>query len=89
MMVTFAKAFRRHVDCPDEQIAAAATIGDALAAYFGRHPQVRGYVLDDAGRLRRHVTVFADDEQLNHREALAAPVTSTTTIHVFQALSGG
>ena len=87
--VTFAKAFRRHVECPDEAIGRATTLGSVLDAYFGRHPAVRGYVLDDRGELRRHVTVFVDNVQLNHREALAAPVGSRSTIHVFQALSGG
>lgn len=87
--ITFAKAFRRHVDCPDERLDGVATLGDALAEYFRRHPGVRGYVVDDAGRLRRHVTVFVDDAQLTHRDAFAAPLQPTSTIHVFQALSGG
>lgn len=86
--VTFAQAFRRHVDCPDEMIE-ATTVGEALATYFDRHPRVRGYVVDDAGALRRHVTVFADDRQLHHREALTTPVDATATIYMFQALSGG
>jgi molybdopterin synthase sulfur carrier subunit len=84
----FAKAFRRHVDCPDEDVA-GATLGEVLDAYFVRHPTVRGYVLDDQGGFRRHVTVFVDNEQVDHRNGLTAAVTPTSTIHLFQALSGG
>nr|MBA2386892.1 MoaD/ThiS family protein [Acidimicrobiia bacterium] len=31
--ITFAKAFRRHVDCPDDNVD-GATVGDALDDYF-------------------------------------------------------
>lgn len=87
--VVFAKAFRRHVECPDEQIDAVATLGAALDAYFERHPKVRGYVVDEAGRVRKHVTVFVDGEQITHVDAPTAPVADSSTVHVFQALSGG
>lgn len=89
--ITFARAFRRHVECPDEAIAvdAATTVADALAVYFERHPDVRGYVLDDAGSFRRHITVFADGEQIDHRRGAATEVGAGSTIHLFQALSGG
>lgn len=90
--VTFAKAFRRHVDCPDETLA-AEPLEPALAAvldrYFRRHPAVRTYVLDDAGALRRHVTVFVGNDQVAHRDALTTTVADGATVHIFQALSGG
>ncbi len=86
--VVFAKAFRRHVDCPDAD-AAGATVGEALADYFGRHPGVRGYVLDDGGAVRKHVAVFVNDDLINDRARLADPVGDGDRIHVFQALSGG
>lgn len=86
--VTFAKAFRRHVECPDEDVP-ATTVGESLEGYFARHPAVRTYVLDDAGAFRRHVTVFVGDEQIDHRRGLAAPVGPDTVVSVFQALSGG
>lgn len=99
--ITFAKAFRRHVQCPDETIELDAadvgfeagvvlvTLGDVLAAYFDRHPQVRSYVLDDEGSFRRHITVFVDGEQVDHRRGATAVVGPDGTVHVFQALSGG
>ena len=33
---------------------------------FAGQPHVRGYVLDDQGRLRKHVCIFADGERLAH-----------------------
>jgi molybdopterin synthase sulfur carrier subunit len=86
--VVFAKAFRRHVECPDASVG-GATVGEALAHYFADRPAVRGYVLDDAGAVRRHVAVFVDGDVVDDRRTLTDPVGEASTIHVFQALSGG
>lgn len=86
--VTFANAFRRHVACPTASVA-GETVGEVLAAYFGRHPQVRGYVLDDVGAVRKHVAVFVNDDLITDRTSLGDVVSAGDRIHVFQALSGG
>jgi hypothetical protein len=69
--------------------AAGDTVGEALAVMFEQEPQVRGYVLDDQGRLRRHVCIFADGRRLPHDKALAHPIRPDATLYVMQALSGG
>lgn len=86
--VEFARAFRRHVDCPAEHVD-GATLGDVLAGYFDRHPAVRGYVLDEQGSFRKHITLFVDNEQVDHRRGATTAVGPTSAVHVFQALSGG
>jgi len=75
---------------PDRPIAVQAeTLGAALDAYFAAVPKARSYVLDDQGRLRRHVAVFIDGELLADKGNLTLPVTAATEIYVMQALSGG
>lgn len=86
--VRFAKAFRRHVECPDAEVE-ATTVGEALRAYFAAHPAVRGYVLDDQGAVRRHVTVFADASAITDRARQSDPLQAGSEVEVFQALSGG
>lgn len=86
--VIFARAFRRHVDCPDA-VVEGVTVRAALDAYFREHPTARGYVLDDAGAVRRHVAVFVNDDLISDRAFLADPVGDGDRVHVFQALSGG
>ena len=56
---------------------------------FEGREQLRGYVLDDQGALRHHVTVFVDGVQVRDRTRLAEPVEASTEIYVMQALSGG
>lgn len=86
--MTFAKAFGRHVDCPPE-VVEGETVREALDAYFERHPQVRGYVVDERSAVRRHVAVFLADTQIGDRNGLSDPVGADDDVYVFQALSGG
>ena len=86
--LVFARAFQRHVECP-EAVVAGATIADALAAYFDQNPLVRRYVLDESGAVRTHVAVFCNDELIVDRRHQSDPVADGDIVHVFQALSGG
>jgi hypothetical protein len=67
----------------------AATLGGALEAYFAAAPKVRGYIVDDQGRLRKHVAVFIDGELLTDKRDLGRGVAPDAEIYVMQALSGG
>ena len=67
----------------------AATLGAALDDYFGTAPKVRSYILDDQGRLRKHVAVFIDGELLTDKRDLGRTVAPDSEIYVMQALSGG
>jgi len=70
-------------------IAEGATVGDALGVLFSERPHVRGYVLDEQGRLRKHVCIFADGVRLPHQAALGQSIRPDSTLYVMQALSGG
>lgn len=75
---------------PDGPLQAdGATVADALGAVFGERPHVRAYLLDEQGRLRKHVCIFADGVRLPHAAALAHGIKPKSTVYVMQALSGG
>jgi sulfur-carrier protein len=86
--VLFTANIQRHVGCP-EAYAAGSTVRDVLEAVFADNPQARSYVLDDQAALRKHMTVFVDGRSIRDRVRLSDTVTESSTIHVFQALSGG
>jgi molybdopterin synthase sulfur carrier subunit len=52
-------------------------------------PKLRGYILDDQGRLRRHVAVYVNGYPAKDRVTLSDRVGPRDEIAVFQALSGG
>ena len=75
---------------PDGPLSASGvTVGEALENLVAGQPHVRGYVLDDQGRLRKHVCIFADGERLAHDSALSRRIGPDTKLYVMQALSGG
>jgi sulfur-carrier protein len=75
---------------PDAPVSApGATVGEALDALLAQRPHVRSYVLDEQGRLRKHVCIFADGARLPREVALTHPIRPGSQLHVMQALSGG
>lgn len=86
--VAFTANLKRHVDCPTVEVA-GATVSDVLERVFADHPRLRGYVVDERGVLRKHMTVFVDGRQIADREQLSDPVAANAEVYVMQALSGG
>jgi len=86
--IIFTENIQRHVVCPDTE-ASGGSVREVLDNVFAANPQARSYVLDDQAALRRHMTIFVDGRTIRDRVRLSDPVTATSTIHVFQALSGG
>lgn len=86
--VSFTRNIQRHVACPDTT-APGGSVREVLDRVFADNPRARGYVLDDQGALRKHMIIFVDGEVIRDRELLSDKLTSTSAIHVFQALSGG
>ncbi len=69
--------------------AGGDTVGAALGQVFSELPHVRGYLLDDQGRLRKHVCIFADGRRLPREAALNQSIRPDSKLYVMQALSGG
>jgi hypothetical protein len=86
--VTFTPNLRRHLECPATTVP-GRTVREALEAVFRDNPRLRGYLLDDQGRLRRHVALFVDGEMIGDRVGLSDPVLESAELYVTQALSGG
>jgi hypothetical protein len=86
--VSFTPNIQRHVVCPQTE-AAGGSVREVLDNVFAANPQARSYVLDDQAALRKHMTIFVDGRIISDRLHLSDRVTASSTIHVFQALSGG
>lgn len=75
---------------PAEPISApGATVGEALARVFQQQPQIKSYVLDERGALRKHVCIFADGQRLAREATMRHPIAPDSKLYVMQALSGG
>lgn len=63
----------------------AATVGDALRELERSWPALGGWILDERGRIRRHINVFVNGEQ----EREGTVVSGDDRIDVLPAISGG
>lgn len=86
--VKFTQNLERHLSVPPA-VVDGSTVGEALDAVFARNPRLRGYVLDDQGRLRKHIVVFINGELIEDRRLLSDPIEPGSELFVMQALSGG
>lgn len=86
--VSFTENLRRHIDVPPVTTA-GGTVASVLEAVFAANPRLRSYLVDDQGRLRKHVNVFINNGLSQDRTGLSDPVAETDEVFVFQALSGG
>ncbi|MCA8878761.1 MAG: hypothetical protein KDA73_02140 [Rhodobacteraceae bacterium] len=86
--IRFTSNLARHLAAP-ELTAEGGTVREALDDALADEALLRSYVLDEQGRLRRHVTIFLDGAMITDRRGLSDAVTRDTEIYVLQALSGG
>ena len=66
--------------------AAGSTLGELLADLDRQYPGIRFRMIDEQGRMRRHVRFFVNGEQTFD---LALPLDPTADVCIVQALSGG
>jgi molybdopterin converting factor small subunit len=86
--VAFTQNIQRHVTCREAE-AEGHSVREVLDHLFAGNPRARNYVLDDQSALRKHMIIFVDGEVIRDRVHLSDPVTDTSDVYVFQALSGG
>lgn len=85
-------AFTAHLAAvgPTEAVSyAGATLAEVLDAVGADYPRLKSYVLDDQGRIRKHIAIFVDGLLRPHATALGLKLDDRSDVYVFQALSGG
>ncbi|RKT44918.1 MoaD/ThiS family protein [Thiocapsa rosea] len=86
--LSFTPNLSRHLECSPICVE-GSNLRDALEHCFRTRPDMRGFVLDDQGAVRRHVAIFINETLIRDRRGLSDPIQDGDTIFVAQALSGG
>jgi sulfur-carrier protein len=86
--VSFTANLQRHLSCPDQTVP-GSTVRAVLDQVFAGEPRLRSYILDDQDRVRKHVAIYVNGDQIADRLRLSDPVSDTDEVFVFQVLSGG
>jgi molybdopterin converting factor small subunit len=88
--VTFTKHLQRFFPTLKElELVPGATVRAVLDELEKRYPGFSGYVIDELGRVRRHVNIFLREEPICDRDALTDAVGPDDKLFIVQALSGG
>ena len=85
MKVLIPGALRSYTERGEVEVH-GATLGAVLLGLDRQYPGIRFRMIDEQDRIRRHIRVFVNDEQLRD---LAQPLKSTNELVIVQALSGG
>ena len=67
----------------------AATVGEALDALPRTVPGLRERIRDEQGRIRVHLNVFHNEEEIRGTEGESASLRDGDTVHLVPAMSGG
>ena len=85
MKVLIPSALRAYTESAQAE-ASGATLADMLDALDRQYPGIRFRMIDEQGRIRRHIRIFFDGEQVRD---LAQPLRADGELIIVQALSGG
>ncbi|MFK7985787.1 MAG: MoaD family protein [Sandaracinaceae bacterium] len=72
----------------DEIHAEGATVGAVLDDVETRHPGLKDRLCDDKG-VRRHVNIFANDEDIRFLDDLKTELRDGDAVQIIPALAGG
>ena len=85
MQVLIPDALRSYTES-SRAVAQGATLAELLMDLNGQYPGIRFRMIDEQDRVRRHIRIFVNGEQVN---ALSQPLQPTDDVVIVQALSGG
>lgn len=89
-MVTihFTENLKRHVDVQSMSVQ-ARVLSEAMNEVYNMYPKLKSYLVDEAGHLLTHMTIFIDEVVAQDRKTFSDPLQENSEIYIMQALSGG
>ena len=65
------------------------TVAEALEEVEQQHSGLKDYIVDENGKLRKHVNIFIGNDMIKDRDALGDVLAEADEMYIMQALSGG
>ena len=87
--VSFTRHLQRFFPTLEACEVPGATVRELIDELERRHPGLANYIVDETGRLRRHVNVFVGEEPVRDRARLSDALSPDARVFILQALSGG
>jgi sulfur-carrier protein len=87
--IKFTSALNRFFPSLREIEIEGSTVKEILGNVEKAHPGILGYLVDEHGRLRKHLNIFVQGDLIKDRYTLKDRVNKSDELLIFQALSGG
>ena len=87
--VNFTSALKRFFPTLKSIEVEAKSVAEALQEVETEYPGMKSYLLEDSGKLRKHVNIFIGEELIQDENQMTDLLKAKDEIHIFQALSGG
>ncbi len=86
--VNFTNNLKRHLNCSALEIE-GKNLAEILQNLSSKQQELASYIVDDQGRIRKHILISIDEQLVQDRVFLSDPVKVDSEIYILQALSGG
>ncbi|MEQ6119446.1 MoaD/ThiS family protein [Reichenbachiella sp. MALMAid0571] len=88
-VVKFTANLKRFYPALNTMTVEVDSIPELLDRLESKFPKFRHYIVDEQGRLRKHVNIFIGEELIRDRIKLTDPIGRNDEVYIMQALSGG
>jgi len=80
---------RYYIDNQPEAAVQGATVIEVLNHAVEKYPTLKTHVFDSNGKLRRHIHVFVNDENIRELKGLKTKLKEDDRITLLASISGG
>ncbi len=80
---------RYYIDNQSEAVVSGAKVIDALNNAVEKYPALKTHVFDSTGKLRRHIHVFVNDENIKELKGLKTKLKEEDRVTLLASISGG
>lgn len=82
-------ALRKLAGGNESVLVDATDVGGVFTAVRASYPELAAQVLDGAGKVRRFVNIFANDEDIRFLDDLGTPLKDGDEVSIVPAIAGG
>jgi molybdopterin synthase sulfur carrier subunit len=82
-------ALRKLAGGNESVVVDAADVGGVFTAVRSTYPDLAAQVLDDGGKVRRFVNIFANDEDIRFLDDLSTTLKDGDEVSIVPAIAGG
>ncbi len=65
------------------------TVAAVLDSLVSQYPVIQAHIFDSSGKVRRHINLFVNTENIRNLAGLETPVTDQDVIKVLPSVTGG